>query len=191
MSLPLGHFAVGLTTHEFASDNTSSPFRRPDLALYIALLANLPDIDVVAGLVLQGNGNAFHRGVTHSIIFALFAGFLASRAWKLCDRIPKVGFSICFVIILSHLFADFFFSGGPVPFLWPLEFKVSSGYKGWSDVFNSVFLQAYQDFGVIMVCGAAIACQRLARAEFGSLRPKLQFIRYGTRRKDRQSDRHE
>jgi inner membrane protein len=76
MPLPLGHLAIGLAAHELGSDR--SAFGRWKLFAAILALSNLPDIDVVFGLVLQWNGCAFHRGPTHSLVFTLAAGLAAS-----------------------------------------------------------------------------------------------------------------
>jgi membrane-bound metal-dependent hydrolase YbcI (DUF457 family) len=158
MPLPLGHIAIGLTTNEFFSENSS--FTEWRIAAYVAILANLPDIDVPAGLLLQGNGSAFHRGPTHSVLFALLAAILAANAWKLWALIPKLGFRTCFLIILSHTVADFFLTKSPVSFLWPLEVNWAGGYSGWGEVLVPVFLEAYRDAGVIIVCLFAMVLRR-------------------------------
>jgi membrane-bound metal-dependent hydrolase YbcI (DUF457 family) len=158
MPLPLGHIAIGLTTNDFFNENSS--FTDWRIAAYVAILANLPDIDVAVGLLLQGNGSAFHRGPTHSVLFALFAAILAARAWRLWALIPKLGFRTCFLIILSHTVADFFLTKSPVSLLWPLEVNWSGGYSGWGEVLFPVFLEAYRDAGVIMVCLFAMLLSR-------------------------------
>ena len=58
MPLPLGHTAIGLATYETAQNNDHDASRWSAFAL-IAVLANLPDIDIVLGLLFQGNGNLF------------------------------------------------------------------------------------------------------------------------------------
>ena len=47
MPLPLGHTAIGLTTYELCSKKNSA-FSRWELAVFVTLLANLPDIDTVS-----------------------------------------------------------------------------------------------------------------------------------------------
>ena len=106
MSLPLGHLAIGMTAYDICSDSVSV-FRHWRTAALVAALANLPDIDMIIGLILQGNGSAFHRGPTHSIVFALLMALLAANGWKIMPQLPKIGFPVCFIIILSHLLADF------------------------------------------------------------------------------------
>ena len=162
MPLPLGHAAVGLTTYDVCSKNDSA-FSRWKVFIFVVLLANLPDIDVVIGLLLQGNGCAFHRGPTHSLFFALFMGFVASVAWKFWSQVPKMGFRMCFLLILSHVLADFFFTSSQVSFFWPFEVNWATGYSGWIDVTNAVFLEAFHDAGIIMACGLIMILTRLTR----------------------------
>ena len=170
MSLPLGHLALGVTAYDCCADGVSV-FRNWRTMVFVAILANLPDIDFIFGLVLQGNGSAFHRGPTHSIAFVLLMSLIAANAWRLLPQVPRIGFSICFVIILSHLFADYFISGGPVSFFWPLATSYSNnGYRGWGDVVLAA-IRVYEDFGTIMGCGAIVICRRLVGADLVLLWP--------------------
>ena len=162
MPLPMGHTAIGLAAYELSSNNNSA-HDRLKFIVFLTVLANLPDIDVIAGLLIKWNGNAFHRGPTHSLIFALIMGFLASRAWKISSRIPRMNFGICFLIILSHILADFFFTSSPVSFFWPFEVAWSSGYSGWGDVLTSIFFQGFQDVGIIIGSAISIIFVRLIR----------------------------
>jgi membrane-bound metal-dependent hydrolase YbcI (DUF457 family) len=77
-ALPLGHSAIGFTTYCLISKSTSS-FNQWKLAVFIIILSNLPDMDVLFGLILQNNGSAIHRGPTHSILFAFIMGFAAPK----------------------------------------------------------------------------------------------------------------
>ena len=95
MPLPLGHTAIGLATYETVQPSDRH-YSRWGTFVFITILANLPDVDILAGLLFHGNGNFFHRGPTHSIMFAILAGYAASHLWRLWDRIPRLGFSLCF-----------------------------------------------------------------------------------------------
>jgi membrane-bound metal-dependent hydrolase YbcI (DUF457 family) len=54
---------------------------RSKLALGItALAASLPDVDIIAGLLLYGDRQRLHRKGTHTLNFALTAGALAGLA---------------------------------------------------------------------------------------------------------------
>ena len=169
MPLPLGHAAIGLTAHDVCSKDDSA-FSRWKVFIFVVVLANLPDIDVVIGLVLQGNGCIFHRGPTHSLFFALFMGCVASVAWKFWSQVPKMRFGMCFLLILSHVLADFFFTSSQVSFFWPFEVNWATGYSGWIDVTNSVFLQAFQDTGIIVACGLIMILTRLTRGYLDHIR---------------------
>jgi membrane-bound metal-dependent hydrolase YbcI (DUF457 family) len=162
MPLPLGHLAIGLAAHELGSGQ--SAFGRWKLLAAILVLANLPDIDVVFGLLIEMNGSAFHRGPTHSLLFAVAIGFLASRASGMWDRLPRLGFPACFGLILSHIAADALLSASPVSWFWPLEANWSAGHSGWQDVFGMVLKGNAQDALIILGAAALIMAQRTVRA---------------------------
>lgn len=162
MPLPLGHLAIGLATHELSSGQ--SAFSRWKLFAAILVLANLPDIDVIFGLLIEWNGSAFHRGPTHSLLFALASGFLASRTSGIWTGFPRLGFPICFALILSHVAADALLSTSPVSWFWPLEANWSAGHSGWQDVFGTVLKGNAQDASIILAATAVIMAQRMARA---------------------------
>ncbi len=177
MPLPLGHAVIGLTTQNLCSQD-DSVFRRWRLAAFVIMIANLPDIDVLIGLLFCGNGNAIHRGPTHSLIFALVMGYLVSRAWKLRPNIPRVSFWNGSFLILSHVVADYFFTSSPISFFWPLELNWSFGYAGWGDVFSSVFLKAFQDAGIVLGCAVIVGINLLMRGYSGRL--KTFILSYGS-----------
>ena len=162
MPLPMGHTAIGLAAYELSSNNNSA-HDRLKFIVFLTVLANLPDIDVIAGLLIKWNGNAFHRGPTHSLIFALIMGFLASRAWKISSLIPRVKFGMCFLIVFSHILADFCFTSSPVSFFWPFEVSWSSGYSGWGDILTSIIFRGFQDAGIIIGSAISIILVRLMR----------------------------
>jgi membrane-bound metal-dependent hydrolase YbcI (DUF457 family) len=159
MPLPLGHAAIGLSTYSLCSRNNQVKDRLKIIIL-ITLLSNLPDIDVLIGLVFQGNGNVFHRGPTHSMLFALLTGYLASNAYKVWAKIPKLNFRICFLVILSHIVGDSLLTNSPISFFWPFEVNCVSGYSGWFDVMNSVLLETLQDTVVIIGCIMTVLLNR-------------------------------
>jgi membrane-bound metal-dependent hydrolase YbcI (DUF457 family) len=159
MPLPIGHATIGFTIHGLCSENESGFFRWKAL-LGILIFSNLPDIDVVLGIVFHGNGSVFHRGPTHSLIFALIGGFLASRVWKLWSQLPRFSFRICFLLILSHIVADFVFTSSPISFCWPITVSWIDGYSGLRDVVNLVLFGNYQDAKIIIGCAFLIVLRR-------------------------------
>jgi len=163
MPLPLGHAAIGLATYELGANNDSA-LSRFKIFIFISILANLPDLDVIAGLLIKWNGNAFHRGPTHSLAFALMMGFVASRAWKFWPKIPRIKFGACVLIIFSHVLGDLLFTTAPVSVFWPFEVSWSLGYSGWSDVLTSILLNGFQDAGIIIGSAASIILVSSIRA---------------------------
>ena len=162
MPLPLGHLAIGLAAHELTTDR--SAFNRWTLFPAILTLSNLPDVDVVLGLLLQWNGSAFHRGPTHSLLFALVAGCMASRASGRWTWLPRLGFWSCFGLILSHVAADALLSASAVSFFWPLETHWSVGHSTWRDVFGMVLQGNAQDAWIILGSAVLIMARRWARS---------------------------
>jgi membrane-bound metal-dependent hydrolase YbcI (DUF457 family) len=150
-----------LATHELGS--SQSAFARWKLFAAILVLANLPDIDVIFGLLIERNGSAFHRGPTHSLLFALACGLLASKVSKRWTWLPRLEFPSCFALILSHIAADALLSTSPVSWFWPLEANWSAGHSGWQDVFGMVLKGNVQDALIILGAAAVIMAQRMAR----------------------------
>ncbi len=162
MPFPIGHTAIGLATHETAR---SSPARGPRLTsvIFITLLANLPDLDVLLGLIFQDNGAAFHRGPTHSLLFALLAGYAASWMWRLWHRIPRLGFGLCSLLIFSHVVADMFLTTSPVSLFWPLEIYWAPGHSSWGQVVDMVLFQSIQDAGIAVAAMLYVLTLRFIR----------------------------
>lgn len=171
MPLPLGHLAIGLAAHELTANR--SAFNRWTLFPAILALSNLPDIDVVAGLLLQWNGSAFHRGPTHGLLFALVAGFLVSRASGRWAWLPRLGFWSCFALILSHVAADALLSASAVSFFWPLETHWSAGNSTWKDVCGMVLRGNAQDAWIILGSAGVIMAHRMARSPHTGRLPRL------------------
>jgi membrane-bound metal-dependent hydrolase YbcI (DUF457 family) len=130
----------------------------------VAILSNLPDLDIAAGLLIHGIGCAFHRGPTHSLLFALLAGVAAANAWRLWSRVPRMKGTTCFLIVLSHVLADLLFTKSPVSFFWPLEVHWASGFSGWGAALTPIFFEAYKDAGIVLSCLLVLLAARLAAA---------------------------
>ena len=162
MPLPLGHTAAGLAIHDlYAKSNKDGHLWK--ILTYVIVLTNLPDIDVLIGLVVHGNGNYFHRGPTHSFLFALVAAFIASNGWRCWSKIPKISPLLCFLLVFSHVVADAILTTSPVSFWWPLELNLSVGHSGWREIIRSVLLGTCRDLGIIVLSAAVIFLNRLSR----------------------------
>ena len=162
MPSPLGHTALGLAIHELHSRGTSNSSLRKTLIL-VSLFANLPDIDIIIGLIMHGNGGIFHRGFTHSLLFALVMPILASNAWRCWSRIPKLSYLWCFLLITSHLLADKIFTDTPVPFFWPFGVDRISWNCGWRTLIETVLLADLQHVVIIIGCTLMILFIRLMK----------------------------
>lgn len=84
-------------------------------ALSGAIIANIPDLDLLAGLFTsQFDLLLIHRGVTHSLVFCLIAG--AILGWALHQRFFWVNFQrltwMSVICLLSHVLLDTFNSMG-------------------------------------------------------------------------------
>jgi hypothetical protein len=162
MPLPLGHTAIGLATYQTAGRVGQQPTRWK-LLVWIMLLANLPDCDMLPGLLVEDNGNLFHRGPTHSLLFAVVAGYLAEQGGKLSRHIPRLGFMTSFLLIFSHVVADMIFTSPPVSLFWPFEIHWSGGRSGWGQVAYAVIFDSVRDFGIILGAIAYILLLRRVR----------------------------
>lgn len=162
MPLPLGHMAIGLLTHE-AAESQPPVTERLKWVLIITVLANLPDVDVIIGLLVDGNGSLFHRGPTHSLLFALVAGYLVSVVSQFWHILPRIRFRTAFAVIFSHVVADALFTTSPVSFLWPFELHWSTGYSNLTDVIHSVIFDGFRDLGLVLGSGVLVVLIRLVR----------------------------
>lgn len=169
MPLPLGHTAIGWAVLESGRREEDAP---PLLGrvLLVTLLANLPDLDVLLGLLLHGNGNALHRGPTHSLVFALLAGWAAAQLWRLGPWVPRISFRMGFLLVFSHVAADLLFTSAPVSLFWPLEVNFSGGYSGWGTVLHAVVFRSLQDAGIAAGCLGYLLLLRQVRRMVDGLR---------------------
>lgn len=165
MPLPLGHAAIGLITYESSAGH--SAFRNWKRFIFISVLANLPDIDIIFGLIFKWNGNAFHRGPTHSLVFALTAGFLAYFFARRFFDIQGISYRLSVMFILSHVIADGLLTDSSVSFFWPFEVYWSEGHAGWTDIVHSILFEGLKDGWIVLCCGVGIVFIRLVRWYLG------------------------
>lgn len=162
MPMPLGHTAIGLVAFETAQ-TTQRPGNRLALFAYITILANLPDLDMLFGLLLTGNGAAFHRGPTHSLLFAIVMGYLAAWLMRRWPSGPQLNFPMCALLIFSHVAADMLLTSAPVSLFWPLELNSSMGYSDWGNVLQLAIFQSVQDFVIASLAGIYLLILRKMR----------------------------
>ena len=70
----------------------------------------------------------YHRGPTHSLLFALVVAYPMTQAHRVWSRIPRITYKTASFLILTHIFADILFTSSPVSFFWPLENKLAQPY---------------------------------------------------------------
>ena len=122
MASPVAHSLAGALIY-LACNGRRRP-RGWDM-LWVILAANLADLDLIPGILL-GDHNQFHRGASHSLLFALGLGFAASAwlHWRQHPRARLLG-SMITLALLSQLLIDWLSFDGSVPrgipLLWPFS----------------------------------------------------------------------
>ena len=103
MPTTLAHAVVGLAA-EKAQPARFFPSTLAELAM-VAVLANLPDIDFLPGL-LVGDPGRFHHGPTHTLLAAVVAGIVVGLVWwRVRGRFWPFA-ALAFALYASHLLAD-------------------------------------------------------------------------------------
>jgi inner membrane protein len=95
----------------------------PRLLMVGVVAAVLPDLDVLAFRLHVAYASTFgHRGASHSIVFALILGLLASLLALQFRAKRRIAFSFVAFCAASHGVLDMFTNGGHgVPLWWPVS----------------------------------------------------------------------
>lgn len=123
----IAHLATGLAAGRLLLSNKHRPGKqspRPLAMVILSLLSIAPDIDVVAfRLGIPYSAPFGHRGVTHSLMFALMLGVLAAAAvHRLLDSSFWRTAVISVLTIASHPLLDAMTDGGlGVALAWPFS----------------------------------------------------------------------
>ena len=123
MCTPVGHTLMGYTLYR--GSPLFSGWTQWKWFLFILILANLPDIDVIFGWI-SGSPIQYHQGWTHSLFFVLimsgitgFVGLrLKSPKWK---QFVLLVFGILFVHLLLDYFGRDTRPPYGIPVFWPLS----------------------------------------------------------------------
>ncbi|PYS98159.1 MAG: hydrolase [Acidobacteria bacterium] len=105
-------------SHAIFASSVGSAFRlehdRARFWILTAICAMLPDADVISFAFGVSYGSMFgHRGITHSIIFAVTIGILVSVLFYPGREIPKWKLALYFgLVTATHPFLDMFTNGG-------------------------------------------------------------------------------
>jgi inner membrane protein len=118
----LGHVAVGVVAARWRASRPGAP----PLALSrlgLSALSVLPDADVVAFTLGIPYPHPFgHRGMTHSLLFAVFVGLLVALGLRLRQRPVLLDAFVATVVVASHGALDAMTTGGlGVEFFWPVD----------------------------------------------------------------------
>jgi len=118
----LGHVAVGVVAARWrASQRGAPPIALSMLGL--STLSVLPDADVVAFTLGIPYPHPFgHRGLTHSLLFAVFVGLLVALGLRLRHRPVLLDALLATVVVASHGVLDAMTTGGlGIEFFWPFD----------------------------------------------------------------------
>lgn len=118
----LGHLAVGVATGRWRAMDQPGAALVPSMAV-LSVLSVLPDADVVAFRLGIPYGDPFgHRGMTHSLAFALAMGVLAGVVQRLRERPWPRDALLVAAVVASHGLLDACTTGGKgVEFFWPVD----------------------------------------------------------------------
>ena len=126
MPLPIAHGLFGASVIAWLHPQ-SAPNRKYRPLLIGALLANAADLDFLLVFVLQSE--AWHRGFSHSIAFALLVYAVFAVALGKSRLQVAIAYGLAFA---SHGFLDFVTTkeGGGVELLWPFSGEVETRLVG-------------------------------------------------------------
>ncbi len=131
MPLPVAHGLLGASI--VAALHPQPTQRFSSVPLFIgALLANAADVDFL--LVFVAHSKSWHRGPTHSIVFALLACLFVALLFGKRRLREALAYGLAFA---SHGILDYVTSkeGGGVELLWPFSAKrMALGWWGLSEV---------------------------------------------------------
>jgi Predicted membrane-bound metal-dependent hydrolase (DUF457). len=121
MSSILGHSLAGVCVASAVGGE--QVVRKRKLLILTAVLALVPDLDVIIYIAFGAMGINPHRGITHTLLFTVLAGASISLlVGKRFDLTFAKGFVLFTGVLLSHLVLDYLMGAGPgVPFFWPLS----------------------------------------------------------------------
>ncbi|MDQ3803511.1 MAG: metal-dependent hydrolase [Acidobacteriota bacterium] len=131
MPLPVAHGLLGASI--VAALHPQPTRRRYSVPLLFgALLANAADLDFL--LVFALHSRSWHRGLTHSVVFALLVGLLSALLLGRRRLKEALAYGLAFA---SHGVLDYVTSkeGGGVELLWPFSAeRMMLGWWGLSEV---------------------------------------------------------
>lgn len=117
---PIGHALAGYALTQSTKARSINRFWTSVVA--VTVLANLPDVDFVLGL-LVGDSDRYHRQFTHSLTAAFVVATSIGLVFRLWNRPFLRTWIFAFLVYSSHLFLDSFghlTGDSGVQLFWPL-----------------------------------------------------------------------
>lgn len=132
----ISHILIGAVTGETVAGNKLGK----KAALWGAVIASLPDLDVIAQPFLKpAQSLLFHRGPTHSVIFCVLIIPLIAKLMTVIHKKTKDNridwIKLCSWCLFSHIFIDCFNSYGTAIFYPFSNFRVAFDCIGIVDIF--------------------------------------------------------
>jgi membrane-bound metal-dependent hydrolase YbcI (DUF457 family) len=137
MASTIGHSLAGVCLYQWwkSQEPTKSGIAKRSTLLWCVGLANLPDLDLLPGLLYYGDPHRLHSGITHTLLFTVGTALLMAGIRVFGTFIYT--FWLSFLLLLSHLTLDYFsgknlgFAAGyGVMFLYPFSAeRVSAPFK--------------------------------------------------------------
>jgi inner membrane protein len=118
----LGHVALGVVAARWRDSRPRAP--RLGLSMVgLAALSVLPDVDVIAFRLGIPYSNPYgHRGMTHSLLFAVAVGLVVALGLASRRRPVLTDSLLATVVVASHGVLDAMTTGGlGIEFFWPVD----------------------------------------------------------------------
>lgn len=128
----------------------------------------IPDLDVYLEHVWSAIG---HRGVTHTLLFAVFLGCCAAVMARALQATPRASLFFVSFATLSHPLLDMFTNGGSgIPLFWPLDHE--RYFMPWTPIEVSPLgvKRFFTDRGAEVLASEAVWVWAPAAAVYAALR---------------------
>lgn len=166
------HIAIGVVGQQLGFKGIFNKWWKT--FIFIPVIAGLPDIvDFSFGFILTDANSVYdyHYGITHTLYFAIVAGFFVSRiipqemSW-LSWQNRRVNFFFCFSMISLHSLADFISNKQIARFFHPLGASLPGRDLDIMDFWRNFFAYDLEDVKTVAICLGIIALIHFAKLVF-------------------------